>query len=79
MRPLVEHILTAGLIGWSSVYSQLCVDGLLLHDVHDGPAGVGGPFRCGVNRDGLLRRARVFFPVDVDPGAKKQHLLIANL
>lgn len=60
-------------ISWSGVDSQLCVDGLLLHDVHDGPAGVGGTFRCGVNRDGLLRRACVFFPVNVDPGAKKQH------
>lgn len=67
------------LISRSGVDSQLRVDGLLLHDVHDGPAGVGGTFRCGVNCDGLLCRACVLFPVNVDPGAKKQHRWNTNL
>lgn len=67
-----------GRICWKNIYSQLGVDGLLLHDLHDGPAGVGRTFRRGVNCDGLLCRACVFFPVDVDPGAEKKPL-VTNL
>lgn len=78
MSRLGERVLTVSLVSWKSIYSQLCVDGLLLHDIHDGPAGVGRTFRRGVNRDGLLCRACVFFPVDVDPEARQQHLLITN-
>lgn len=61
-------------ICWKNIYSQLRVDGLLLHDLHDGPAGVGRTFGRGVNGDGLLCRACVFLPVDVDPAAEKKHL-----
>lgn len=48
--------------------SQLGVDGLLLHDVHDGGAGLGAALRGGVDGDGLLCRTCVLLPVDVDPG-----------
>lgn len=48
--------------------SQLSVDGLLLHDVHDGGAGLGAALRGGVDGDGLLCRTCVLLPVDVDPG-----------
>lgn len=46
--------------------AQLCVDGLLLHDFHDGGAGLGTAVRSGVDGNGLLCRTCVFLPVDVD-------------
>lgn len=52
--------------------SQLCVDGFLLHDLHDGRAGARATFGRGVNSDGLLCRTCVLFPMDVDPGVKAQ-------
>lgn len=69
-RSRVRHTATVSPISCRNVYAQLCVDGLLLHDLHDGPAGVRGTFRCGVNCDGLLCCTGIFLPVDVDPGAK---------
>lgn len=69
-RSRVRHTATVSPISCRNVYAQLCVDGLLLHDLHDGPAGVRGTFRCGVNCDGLLCCTGIFLPVDVDPGGK---------
>ena len=48
--------------------SQLCVNGLLQHDLHDGFAGVGAAVWGGVDRDGLLRRAGILLSVDVNSG-----------
>jgi hypothetical protein len=47
--------------------SQLGVEGLLLHDLHDGPAGIGAALWGGVDRDGLLCCSRILLSVDVDP------------
>lgn len=51
---------------------QLGVDGLLLHDVHDGGAGLRTALRSGVDGDGLLGRTCIFLPVDVDPARRRR-------
>ena len=48
--------------------SQLCVDGLLEHYLHDGFACVGAAVGGGVDRDGLLRCSGILLSVDVDSG-----------
>lgn len=55
---------------WSVLHVQLGVDGLLLHDVHDGGAGLRAALRRGVDGDGLLCRTCVLLPVDVDPARR---------
>lgn len=52
---------------YACVNSQLGVKGLLLHDLHDGSAGVGAALWGGVDRDGLLCSSRILLSVDVDP------------
>lgn len=53
---------------------QLCIDGFLLHDFHDGSTGAGASLWGGVNGDGLLSCTGVLLPVYVNPtNQKKKH------
>lgn len=56
---------------WPCVDSRLGLVGLFLHDFHDHATGSGAALGGGVDGDGLLCSARIFFSMDVDPARQK--------